>query len=162
MASATDISKINNSNIEIAKEVDSIINEIEDGKKNNPPLPVEVQQPRIIQQHEMQQQPIEQYQPPQMIPQYIPVQQPPQNFYPQPQMKEEIKIETESLFSMNKLKNAILLLVLLIVFNNNIFKNLLTKIPFTTNEEGGYTFLMGIILTILITSSFFLFSSIFI
>jgi len=120
-----------------------------------------------------QQIPQQQYQPPQQqyqqqMPQQMPQQyqqQMPQQY--QQQMPQQYQEDfSQPQMSMpgftipDSLKKTLMLFVILLLLNNNSFKNVLSKIPFTINEEGTYTFLMTLIVCIVIAVVHFLASQV--
>lgn len=113
--------------------------------------------------------PVHEYLPPpqreyrQPEPQY---QQPPEEYYmknyPQQQKVEDFQnISNGNNISFKlpeSLKKSLMLLMILLLLNNDLFKQILSKIPFTLNEDGEYTFLMTILVSSIVTLVYSLFS----
>lgn len=119
--------------------------------------------------------PVQQYQPPPQQYQQMPQQMPQQYQQGPPQMPQMPQMPQQGYYQENfqqpsagfsftlpdTLKKTLILLVILLLLNNASFKNVLTKIPMTVNGEGQHTFLMTIIVCLLISSIFFITTSVF-
>jgi len=148
----TTIDSINYDNIDNAKIIEEALKETEvlDLEKE---IEEQYQEPQQPPQQQMYQQP-----PQQMY------QQPPQQMYQQPPQIDEIsplsKMEKNNGFLKN-FQHSFILLVVLILFNNDLFKNLISKIPFTTDVDGNQNFLLFFLLFIFIFFVYFIYLTIF-
>ncbi len=161
---ATAINNINYNDAENKRLIEQELNEIEVPQQQQQQPPQQQQRsqppPQQYQQPQYQQPQMPQYQQPQM-PQY---QSPPQQYYQQPPQQENFEQPKSSGFSFSlpdSLKKTLMLLVILFLINNNSFKDVLTKIPFTINADGEHTFMMTIVVCSLIALIFFIVSSVF-
>ena len=166
----TAINNINYNDTENKRLVEEALNEVEAPQQMAPPP----QQQAPPQQQQYQQAP-PQYQqaPPQQMPQYqqAPPQymqqpqydMPPQQYMQQPRQEhfEQPKSSSFSFSFPDALKKTLMLLVILFLINNNSFKNVLEKIPFTINADGERTFMMTVVVCLLIATVFFITSSVF-
>jgi len=96
------------------------------------------QEPQYQQQEPQYQQP--QYQ--QQQPQY-------QQQEPQYQQKEIISYSV-----LNNLKHSLILMILLLLLNNQVFKDIIGQLPFTMNHDGDANVFLTMILCIIITFSY--------
>ena len=96
--------------------------------------------------------------------QYQEPQPPQQQMYQQPQQNDEIsplsKFEKNNGFLKN-FQHSFILLIVLILFNNDLFKSLISKIPFTTDVDGNQNFLLFFLLFIFIFFVYFIYLTIF-
>ncbi len=170
----TSINSIDYNDTENKRLVEEALDEVEVPQQRAPPQQQQQQQlpPQYQQQAPPQYQqgpPPSQYQqgpPPQQYqqgpPQYM--QQPQMPQYQQPPQQENFEQTKSSGFSFSlpdALKKTLMLLVILFLINNNSFKDVLSKIPFTINAEGEHTFMMTIVVCSLIALIFFIVSSVF-
>ena len=79
--------------------------------------------------------------------------------YPQQPMNQELNNFNKNI--VLNFQHSFILFIILILFNNTFFKNLLSKIPFTLDIDGNQTFLLYFILFIFIFLIYFLYLSIF-
>jgi len=167
----TAINAIDYSNEDTALAIEEVLNETSQ------------QQPQQQQQQPPQQQqyqpPPQQYQqpPPQSMPNQMPSQypqeypqghpqQPPQYFYDNDR-RENFEQQQSMVPSMSgftfpdSLKKTLMLFAILLLLNNSSFKNVLAKIPLTTNIDGEHTFMMTLIVCVIIAVVYFLASQVF-
>ena len=108
---------------------------------------------------------------PQAPPQY---QAPPPQYQQQapPQYQQQMPQQYQEDFSQpqmsmpgftlpDSLKKTLMLFVILLLLNNSSFKNVLSKIPFTLNEDGEFTFVMTLLVCVIIAVVYFLASQVF-
>ena len=123
-----------------------------------PPPPREYRQPV----HEYQPPPSQEYQQP--PPQY---KHPSEEYYTQhyPQDQQQQVESFQNLKNSNIgfqipefLKKSLMLFMILLLLNNDFFKQVLSKIPGTLNDDSEYTFLLTILLCLIITCVYFSFN----
>ena len=167
------INNINYDNIDNAKIIEEALKETEvldlekqEIKQEEPPQEMYQQPPQQI----YQQPPQQMYQqPPQQM-----YQQPPQQIYQQPEQMYQQQLHLQEInksspllnyeTNNNFLKNfqhSFILLIILILFNNDLFKGIISKIPFTTDIDGNQKFLLFFLLFTFIFLVYFLYLSIF-
>lgn len=113
-------------------------------------------------------QPIREYLPPPPREQLLPAPQykhPPEEYYmqhyPQEQQVESfqnLKNNNISFRIPDFLKKSLMLFMILLLLNNDFFKQVLSKIPGTLNDDGEYTFLLTVLLCLIITCVYFSFN----
>ena len=149
----TNISNINYDNDDNAKIIEEALQETE-------VLDIENQ---LEQQQEimpMQQQPLQQpYQ--NQEPQYQPSTQPSpfhQKYQQEPQyQQQEPQYQQKEIISysvLNNLKHSLILMILLLLLNNQVFKDIIGQLPFTMNHDGDANVFLTMILCIIITFSY--------
>jgi hypothetical protein len=164
----TNISNIDYNNEENAKIIEEALKETEvlDIENEQEPEPIMPQQQQPLQQPF--QKPPPQYNPNQPSPfeqqfqqqpqQYL-IPQPQQYPIPQPQIEEKKDIFSSSVF--NNLKHTLILLILLFLLNNQVFKNIINQLPFTMDEDGDPNIFLTMILCIIIAFSYCIYLQIF-
>jgi hypothetical protein len=168
---ATAINNINYNDTENKRLVEETLNEVET-QQSPPQQQISQPPPPQYQQGPPPQMPQYQQGPPPQMPQYQPPQQQyyqqpqemHQQYYQQPRQQEHFEQPKSSGFSFtfpDTLKKTLMLLVILFLINNNSFKTVLEKIPFTINADGERTFLMTVVVCLLISLIFFITSSVF-
>ena len=170
----TNVSNIDYNNEENAKIIEEALKETEvlDVEKEQEFEPIMPQQQQPLQQPF--QKPPPQYQPSNQPspfeqqfqqPQYPQYQQPqyPQQQYQQPTIQPQIE-EKKDIFSssvFNNLKHTLILLILLFLLNNQVFKNIINQLPFTMDEDGDPNIFLTMILCIIIAFSYCIYLQIF-
>jgi len=145
--------------LDLEKEVQEQYQEPPQQMYQQPPPQQMYQQPPPQQMYQQPPQQMYQQQPPQQM-----YQQPLQQMYQQPQQNDEIsplsKFEKNNGFLKN-FQHSFILLIVLILFNNDLFKSLISKIPFTTDVDGNQNFLLFFLLFIFIFFVYFIYLTIF-
>ena len=165
----TSISNIDyTQNDDTANAIEEALNEtshMEQAPQQRAPPQYDPQPPQQYQQAPPQyrQQVPPQYQqhPPQQYQQHPPSQYFDGENFEQPSQYQQHLKNTSGFSLPDSLKNTMILFVILLLLNNNSFKNILTKIPMTTGIEGQHTFIMTLIVCLLIAVVFFITSSVF-
>tara|TARA_B110000285_G_scaffold107050_1_gene121745 strand:- start:363 stop:887 length:525 start_codon:yes stop_codon:yes gene_type:complete len=170
----TDISQINYDNNENAKLIEEALKETEvlDFENQQPePQQIMPQQQQPLQQPYQQQQPQyqqptqpspfqQQYQqPPQQYQQQY--QQPPPHQQQEPQYKQPEQSEMFSSSVLNNLKHSLILMILLFLLNNKVFKDIIGQLPFTMDEDGDANIFLTMVLCLVITFSYSIYLQIF-
>ena len=124
------------------------------------PTPSQPRQYQQVQQPQYQPPPPREYKQPE--PQY---QHPPEEYYmqnyPQEQIEQFQNTKKNSNINIQLpefLKKSLMLFMILLLLNNDFFKQILSHIPGTLDIEGEYTFLLTILLCFIITLVYSLFN----
>ena len=158
----TAINSINYNDDDTSNAIAEALGEVPQYQQPPPPQEPQYQVPPPTQ---YQQGPPPQYQqgpqqgPPRM-PQYEhQYEHPEQQYAPSHQSYERVEHYTQPSKSFtlpDGLKKSLLLAVILILFNNESFRKVLTNIPMTVTEDGSYTIFMTLMVSLIISSIFFL------
>ena len=164
---ATNISNINYDNEDNAKIIEDALKETEvldiENEPEQPPQQIMPQQ-NPPQQYQPYQNPPQQYQPStqpstfqQQYQQPQQYQQEPQQYYQQPHQKPQKQEEKKDFIPtnvLNNLKHSLILMILLFLLNNKVFKDIIGQLPFTMDEDGDANIFLTMVLCIIITFSY--------
>jgi len=164
----TDISQINYDNDDNAKIIEEALKETEvldiEHEQQQQIMPQQQQPLQQPYQQQQQYQPPtqpspfqQQYQEPQQ--QYQQTSQPQQYQEPQQQYHQEYhqQYQQKEVFSksvLNNLQHSLILMILLFLLNNKVFKDIIGQLPFTMNEDGDANIFLTMVLCIIITFSY--------